>query len=127
MIRKKILIVDDNEDLLVGLGVQLSAAGYDIFIAEDAAKAVQIVKEEKPQLIILDIGLPGVSGFVVMERLKRIAPAPIPIIVLSARVPSEVKEKAYKAGAKAYFHKPADNTKLLETIDNILDDLSETW
>lgn len=117
MAREKILIVDDDKDLLNGLNVRLKANGYNVFFATDAASAVAMARKERPDVIILDIGLPGGDGFMVMERLRALElTAPIPIIILTAKDPSTNRERALKAGAKAFFTKPAKNEELLTAI-----------
>jgi len=64
---KKILIVDDDKDVLRGMNVRLKANGYDVVFAADGISAISAVRKEDPDVIILDIGLPGGDGFVVME------------------------------------------------------------
>jgi DNA-binding response OmpR family regulator len=114
---EKILIVDDDKDLLRGLNFQLRAHGYETVIATDGYSAISVAQKEKPDLIILDIGLPAGDGFIVMERLRNHPSlALIPIIILTARDLKINKERALKAGAVAFFQKPADNDKLLDVI-----------
>jgi len=121
MAKKKLLIVDDDKDLMQGLNIRLRANGYETVFAGDGYSAVKIAKEEKPDLILLDLGLPAGDGFIVMERLKNLSSLSfIPIIVLSARDPEGNREKAIQAGANAYFQKPADNEELLETIERFI-------
>jgi DNA-binding response OmpR family regulator len=119
---KKILIVDDDKDLLLGLNIRLKAAGYNIIPASDALSAISKAQREKPDLIILDIGLPGGSGFLVMERLTSLMPvASIPVVVLTARDPHANRERAMKAGAVAFLQKPVDNDELLNTVRKALE------
>lgn len=118
---KKILIVDDDKELLQALSIRLKASGYTTVFATDANSAIMITRKEKPDLILLDIGLPGGDGFMIMERLRDITLlSSIPIIVLTAKDPSITMEKALKAGAKAFFHKPPDNTDFLNAIRKAL-------
>ena len=89
--------------------------------AIDGYSAISVAQKEKPDLVILDIGLPAGDGFTVMERVGQIQSlALIPIIVLSARDLQTNKERALKAGAIAFFQKPADNDKLLTAIQQAL-------
>jgi len=119
---KKILIIDDDRDLLIGLTVRLKASGYDVVTAADATSAISRVIVEKPDLIILDIGLPGGDGYIIMERLKSIMHvATIPVIILTAKDPQIHKERTLKAGAVAFLHKPADSDELLASIQNALE------
>jgi DNA-binding response OmpR family regulator len=118
---KKILIVDDDPDVRNGMHVRLKANHYDTFFASDALSSMSEVRKHEPDLIILDLGLPAGDGFVVMERLKSIpAHAAIPVIVVSARDVRANKERAIKAGAKAYLQKPVDNAELLKVIRQAL-------
>ena len=121
MDEKKILIVDDDVDLLRGLTIRLKANNYEVVSATDAIFAVSVALEEKPDLIILDLGLPGGDGYVIMDRLGKITRTiGTPIIVLSAKDASLNKERALKAGAQAFFQKPADNDELLAAIRKAL-------
>jgi len=118
---KKILIVDDDKDVLLGLNVRLRASGYTVASATDAIQAISVAQQEKPDAIILDIGLPGGDGFVVMERLRSLIPlAHIPIIILSGKDPIINREKAINAGAQAFLQKPVDSVVLLQVIRKAL-------
>ena len=119
--RSKILIIDDDADLRRGLNVRLRGSNYDTAFASDAVMALSIAKKEAPDLILLDLGLPGGDGFVVLDRMKNIASlACTPVIVVSARDPKANEERALKAGAEAYFQKPVDNAQLLKAIQDAL-------
>jgi DNA-binding response OmpR family regulator len=121
MTEHKILVVDDDQDLLMGLGMRLRAHGYGVITAADSYTALATVRRERPDLMILDLGLPAGDGFLVMERLQSIGELTnLPVIVLSARDPIGNRDRAHKLGARAYFKKPADNRRLLEAIDDAL-------
>src|ERR1041385_9489536 len=125
MSKAKILIVDDDPDLRRGLNLRLRANHYDTAYATDGFSAIAMAQKEKPDLIILDIGLPAGDGFVVLERLQQNASlSTIPVIVLSARDPQATREKTMRAGATAFFQKPADNAELLNAIRAVL---SPAW
>jgi DNA-binding response OmpR family regulator len=118
---KKILLVDDDPDVRLAMHVRLKANGYDTCFASDALTSVTEARKQQPDVIILDLGLPGGDGFVVIERLKRHPSlAVIPIIVVSARDVSGNQERAIKAGAKVYLQKPVDNAELLAIIRQTL-------
>jgi DNA-binding response OmpR family regulator len=118
---QKVLIVDDDKDVLRGLSVRLKASGYNVVFAADGISAISAARKEDPEVIILDIGLPAGDGFSVMERLASLLPvAHIPIIILTARDISGNKERALNAGAQAFLQKPVDNDVLLETIRKVL-------
>lgn len=116
---KKILIVDDDVELVLGLGVVLKANGYRTLSAVNAISAINVTRQERPNLIILDIGLPEFNGFAVMEELRREAFL-MPIIVLTAREPELAEKQALELGATAYFQKPVDMKLLLAAIEKAL-------
>ena len=117
MPRNKILVVDDDPDLVRALRLRLRANDYDIATACDGYTAIATAQKERPDLILLDLGLPAGDGFVVLDRLQNSDTlSGIPVIVLSARDPQNNEQRALKAGAAAYFQKPADNEELLSVI-----------
>jgi two-component system KDP operon response regulator KdpE len=117
MARQKILVVDDDPDLVRALRLRLRANNFEVATATDGYTAIAAAQKERPSLIILDLGLPVGDGFVVLDRLQSIdALSSIPIIVLSARDPQSNEERALKAGAAAFFQKPADNDELMNVI-----------
>ena len=121
MTAKTILIVEDDQHLLVGLTTRLKAHGYGVIWATDAVSAVAVALKEAPHLVILDLGLPGGDGFLVLERFKSLAPlSTTPVIVLSARNPADTKPRALAAGAAAFFQKPPDDHEFLEAIRHAL-------
>jgi DNA-binding response OmpR family regulator len=118
---KKILIVDDDEHLLVGLTARLKANGYAVVWASDAVAAISVARKEAPDLVILDLGLPAGTGLLVLERMRGLSDlVAIPVIVLSARDPANNKKRALDAGAAAYFQKPPDNHEFLMAIRRAL-------
>jgi len=120
MVRKKILIVDDDPDQLRGLSVRLKANGYSVFSAADAVLAISVAREKEPDLVLLDIGLPGGDGFLVMERLRDRMPVAVPVNIFTARDPLSYKERALNTGAVAFLQKPVDNDELLAVIGKAL-------
>jgi DNA-binding response OmpR family regulator len=122
---KKILIVDDDPDIREGMQVRLNYSGYDTCFAIDALSCVDAAHKEKPDLIILDLGLPKGDGFVVIEQLKRHPTlSVIPIVVVSARDARSNQERAAKAGATAYLQKPVNNAEFLAVIRKALGELA---
>ena len=121
---KKILIIEDDEELRRGLGIRLKGHGYKVIFAGDAISAISMTRKEAPDLIVLDLGLPGGDGFLVMQRLAAISNT-VSVIILSARDPVANRERAIDAGAEAYFQKPADNEQLLTAIQKALGESAE--
>jgi CheY-like chemotaxis protein len=120
MAKQTILVVDDEEDVLKALKVRLKANGYQVVFASDTVQAFTIANQENPDLILLDIMIPGGGGFVVAERLKQsTATHHIPIIFLTGIPGGE--ERAYKLGASGYIMKPYEPEELLETIHHALE------
>jgi DNA-binding response OmpR family regulator len=118
---KKILIVDDDPDIRHGMHVRLKANDYDTFFAADAFSSVVEARKHRPDVIILDLGLPAGDGFLVMERLAKIPfLAVIPVIVVSARDGLGNQKRALDAGAKAFLQKPVDDVELLTVIRRVL-------
>ena len=127
MNNKKILIVDDDPDVRLGYHIRLKANQYDTFFAADALSSIAEARKHQPDLIILDLGLPGGDGFVVMERLKaNTYLSVIPVIVVSARDRHANKDRALQAGAKAFLQKPVDNDELLAVIRQCLGEPNES-
>lgn len=117
MPKQKILVVDDDSNLVQALRLRLVANNYEVAVAGDGYAAIATAQKERPDLIILDLGLPAGDGFVVLDRLRgRASLSGVPVIVLSARDPETNEERALTAGATAYFQKPADNDELLQVI-----------
>ena len=113
MDKSKILVVDDDQDLAMGLRVRLRANNFATVFATDAVSAISQAKNETPNLILLDLGLPGGDGFLVMERLNNIESlASIPIIVLSARDPQANKERASRPALERIFKSPLTTMNL---------------
>jgi DNA-binding response OmpR family regulator len=120
MVKKKILVVDSEQDMVKALKVRLKANGYHVVLASDSVQAFRIANQENPDLILLDIMIPGGGGFVVAERLKQSAATHhIPIIFLTGIPGGE--ERAQKLGASGYVMKPYQPEELMETIHHTLE------
>ena len=118
--KNKILVVDDEQDLAKALKYRLKTNGYDVVLAFDSAQAFTMAHDEMPNLIILDVFIPGGGGFIVCEKLKDSATTRhIPIIILTGIPGGE--ERAYRAGACSYMKKPCNPSDLLEEIKDALD------
>lgn len=119
---EKILIVDDEVLMLELLGIALEREGYSITVARDAAEAVAKISDQTPDLIILDVMLPGVSGLELCERLRaRPETSTIPIIMLSAKGEVGDKVAGLRAGADEYVVKPIDMRELLARVAGLLE------
>ena len=120
--QKKILIVDDERDIVKALMIRLQGAGYEVVTAFDGAQAVFVAHKEKPDLIILDIRMPAGDGFGVAEKLKHSASTfSIPVIFLTGGPERDSEEKAMTLGARFYIKKPYDSEELLDAVRRALE------
>ena len=110
----RVLVVDDEPQMLRGLGTNLRARGYDVETALDGERALEVAAREHPDVVILDLGLPGIDGVEVIRGLR--AWTQIPIIVLSARDQEHDKVEALDAGADDYVSKPFGMDELLARL-----------
>lgn len=121
MDKKKILLVDDEKDLVKGVQIILEAHGYDVLTAFDGQEALERAKVERPDLIILDLMLPKMDGYKVCALLKNDARySKMPIILFTARVEDEDKKLAAEVRADAYITKPFKQAELLDTMKRLL-------
>ena len=99
MSRPKVLVVDDEPDIVRALSLRLKSNGYDVVVARDGVQATVTAVREQPDLIVLDLGLPGGDGHVVAQRLRNNAKTcDVPIIALTARTANRDRVKAEKNG-----------------------------
>jgi CheY-like chemotaxis protein len=118
----KILVVDDEEHIRKILKFKLEKHGYNVTTADNGEDALQIVRKESPDLIILDLMMPKMDGFEVCKRIRRnFQTAQIPIIMLTAKSDMADKIKGLGGGANDYLIKPYSNEELLLRVKNVLD------
>lgn len=121
MTGKKILIVDDNPMNLELATDLLEAKGFQVLQAEDAATCIELAKKEKPDLILMDIQLPGMDGLSATRILKEEPTAKnIPIVALTAHAMMGEKEKAFEAGCSGYISKPINTREFPGQIVDFL-------
>jgi CheY-like chemotaxis protein len=117
----KILCVEDNDDNLFLLHRRLTRAGFEIKIAVNGAEGVDWAKTLLPDLIVMDLNLPGLDGWEATRRLKNQPETKhIPIIVLTAHTMEKNREKAFAAGCDAFESKPVDFGGLVKKIRSLL-------
>ena len=118
----KILVVDDEEHIRKILKFKLEKHGYNVITAENGEVALQMVRRENPDLIILDLMMPKMDGFEVCRRIRiNFQTAQIPIIMLTAKSDMVDKIKGLAGGANDYLVKPYSNEELLLRVKNVLD------
>jgi len=119
--KKKILIIDDEADLIALAKQRLEAGGYRVFYAEDGEDGIKMAAKEKPDLILLDIMMPKKDGFEVLQHLKSDANMwNIPVVMLTVRTETEAMFKAKDLGAVDYFIKTDDWQELVKYISRYL-------
>ena len=111
----RVLVVDDEPAIRRFLKTSLSAPGYQVLEAEDGSAALAMLKREAVDVLVLDLGLPGIDGFEVIRSLREAGSA-LPIIVLSVRADEAGKVKALDLGADDYVTKPFGIDELLARI-----------
>lgn len=118
---KKILLVEDEKNVILGVRTCLDAVGYDVEIVEDGEEALNAVSREHPDLILLDLLLPKLDGFEVLKVLKGTPEtAKIPVIVLTAKAEEEDRQRALDLGANNYMTKPFKPQELWDRLKSYL-------
>ena len=117
----KVLVLDDEPNIVLSLEFLMQQAGFEVETAEDGVTALAKVEAAPPDLILLDISLPGISGFDVLEQLRQ-EPlyARLPIIMLTAHGREVEKEKGLALGADDYVTKPFSTQALVEKVQALL-------
>ena len=115
--RQKILVIEDDPVARADLEARLEANGYIVARAADAASAMTVVNRERPDLILLDLGLPAGDGFLVLERLRKIESlAAIPVLVITGRRDAETRKRVAALGVAPVLTKPVNTDVLLSAI-----------
>jgi len=121
MDKKTILIVDDNADTRLILSARLKTHHYHTVFAADALQAMSVALKERPDAILLDLGLPGGNGLMVLERFKaNVVLGDIPVIIVTAEDPLVAEARTIEAGAVAFLQKPVDQVKLLAAVQQAI-------
>lgn len=118
----RVLYVEDNEDNVYLLKMRLELIeGYDIAVAKDGGEAIDRVNSDPPDLILMDLNLPGIDGWEATRRLKADAKTKaIPVIALTAHAMAGDREKALAAGCEDFDTKPIDFDRLLDKMKRLL-------
>ena len=116
----RILIVDDEKNIRVQLQGLLADHGYRASVAEDAETALARLPDEPPDLVLLDVNLPGMSGIDALEKIRARGDDP-PVVVMSGQATVDSAVKATKLGAFDYLEKPLDPERLLVTVRNAIE------
>jgi DNA-binding response OmpR family regulator len=118
--QKRILLVDDDREIVESLRIALESAGYEIIVARDGNQGLAMAEREDPDLVILDMMMPKRSGFLVLEKLRRTRPVPVRIIMVTANEGSRHKAYAETLGVDDYIRKPFAMDRLMESVERLL-------
>lgn len=116
---KKILVVDDDYSFCKFLKEYLARLGYAVTISMNGEQALDLIREEKPDLMTLDIRMPGVNGYDILEKLRQ-ETSPPQVVVISAIDTPEMEEQLTRSGAHAVLHKPVNLGDLGQTVKGLL-------
>jgi DNA-binding response OmpR family regulator len=122
---KKILIVEDDQNIAKALAIRLKSAGYQVTVAADAMSGVAAALKIQPDLALLDISVPAGSGFGVAERIQLLIPTATPLIFLTASKQPGLRQKAQDLGAAGFFEKPYEAEDLLTAIRRAFGEVPE--
>ncbi len=117
---KHILVVDDEAPVRLLMQKILESAGYRVTTAGDGTSALRAAREDRPDLAICDLMMPGLDVFTLCSTFKRNKPFKIPVLVVSVRMSEEETQAALKAGADAFIHKPVERERLLAAVAELL-------
>ncbi|MCA9271129.1 MAG: response regulator transcription factor [Planctomycetales bacterium] len=118
--RKRVLIVDDDAEIITAITYALESKGYQVLIARDGNQGLAMAERDRPDLVILDMMMPKRSGFLVLEKLRRTEESPTKVIMITANEGSRHKAYAEMLGVDDYLRKPFPMDRLLEAVGNLL-------
>ena len=121
----KILIVDDEKDFLDAISVYLQKKGYSVQTAENGYKAIDIIKENKPDLVLLDVVMPDFDGIDTLKEIRRITPD-LGVIMITAHTSNKRIVEAEEYGAAGFFRKSSDFLHISKMIETFIKKLSNT-
>jgi DNA-binding response OmpR family regulator len=117
---KRVLLVDDDYEIIESLRYALEKEGLEILVARDGNQGLALAEREDPDLVILDMMMPKRSGFLVLEKLRRSRPVPIRIIMITANEGSRHKAYAEMLGVDDYIRKPFPMDRLIQSVKRLL-------
>ncbi len=117
---KKILVVDDDYEIIESIRYALEGEGYEVLIARDGNQGLALAEREEPDLMILDMMMPKRSGFLVLEKLRRMRDVPMPVIMITGNEGSRHKAYAELLGVSDYIRKPFAIDRLLKAVETLI-------
>jgi DNA-binding response OmpR family regulator len=118
--KRRVLLVDDDPEIIDAIRYALESKGYQIFIARDGNQGLAMAEREDPDLVILDMMMPKRSGFLVLEKLRRTREVPVRVIMITANEGSRHKAYAEMLGVDDYIRKPFAMDKLVDAVQRLL-------
>ena len=118
--KKKVLLVDDDFEIVDAIRYALEGEGMDVIVARDGNQGLALAERENPDLMILDMMMPKRSGFLVLEKLRRTRDLPLPVIMITGNEGSRHKAYAELLGVSEYIRKPFAMDRLLEAVHRLL-------
>ena len=118
--KKRILLVDDDYEIVESMKIVLESKGYEILIARDGNQGLAMAERENPDLVILDMMMPKRSGFLVLEKLRRSRPVPMKVVMITANEGSRHKAYAEMLGVDDYIRKPFAMDRLMDTVKRLV-------
>ena len=117
---QRVLIVDDDYEIVESVRFALESKGYVVLVARDGNQGLAMAEREDPDLVILDMMMPKRSGFLVLERLRRTRPVPLKVIMITANEGSRHKAYAEMLGVDDYIRKPFAMDRLMDSVNRLL-------
>jgi DNA-binding response OmpR family regulator len=117
---KRILLVDDDAEIVESLRLALEANGYSVLVARDGNQGLALSERENPDLVILDMMMPKRSGFLVLEKMRRTRDMPLRVIMITANEGSRHKAYAEMLGVDDYIRKPFPMDRLIESVQRLI-------
>jgi DNA-binding response OmpR family regulator len=117
---KRILLVDDDAEIVESLRLALESNGYTVLVARDGNQGLALTERENPDLVILDMMMPKRSGFLVLERMRRTRESPMRVIMITANEGTRHKAYAEMLGVDDYIRKPFPMDRLIDSVQRLI-------
>ncbi|MEQ8898627.1 MAG: response regulator [Roseovarius sp.] len=118
---KKVILIEDERNIIEAISFILSRDGWEVKTHSNGHDAVEVVRDRRPDLVILDVMLPGKSGFDILQEIRGDAElGATPVLMLTARGQQKDREMAERAGASRYMTKPFSNAEVLEAVRDLV-------
>lgn len=118
--RQRVLLVDDDHEIVESIRIALESRGYEVLVARDGNQGLAMAEREDPDLVVLDMMMPKRSGFLVLEKLRRTRRVPLRVIMITANEGSRHKAYADMLGVDDYIRKPFAMDRLMDSVKRLL-------